>query len=420
MCNYYHKFTNKASDGDLTKRSDALFKIGVIASTLEHSVPEQMYGSPNNFSEAVSTMKAFELAMSEGQRLYQISASNMSAFDNTHHDTESMNEITTALNNNQIVITHTNPVQVPNWEGSGYIIFDKLTGDGAYKITGGSNGGIKAASNMLLYASLLGGRECVVPVASSGYGGGTTLLMSMSITSILVMGTSSGTGGCQDDETSSFIKHGLQETIPFLVGGFLRTFEMVDPSQNFAQGLIFNELTNVEIDDTQYALSFIFESLATSHMVGYGLASDDLYTAFFVAHYFYGNGQNIQLSDIRLDHQFETNPEISNAKSEFYNKLHISNCEEDTSDFFGVDLTWHKHFFAIGGIALKRIATCNNGTCHVKFILDDPFKDPFDGERTLGFPYELPGGNVYHITHEINTVKLSKPISELSFNISCT
>ncbi len=37
--------------------------------------------------------------------------------------------------------THTSNVSVPGWSGAGYIVIDPKSGDGAYIISGGSNGG---------------------------------------------------------------------------------------------------------------------------------------------------------------------------------------------------------------------------------------------------------------------------------------
>jgi len=52
-----------------------------------------------------------------------------------------MDEIRHALNAGKQVTTHTDAVSVPGWSGAGYIITDPTTGDGAYKISGGGNGG---------------------------------------------------------------------------------------------------------------------------------------------------------------------------------------------------------------------------------------------------------------------------------------
>ena len=77
-----------------------------------------------------------------GQRIYQITPANQSTIlPNIHHDTDTMDEIRNALNAGKEVITHTDAVSVPGWSGAGYIITDPMTGDGAYKISGGGNGG---------------------------------------------------------------------------------------------------------------------------------------------------------------------------------------------------------------------------------------------------------------------------------------
>jgi hypothetical protein len=39
------------------------------------------------------------------------------------------------------VITHTNNISVPGWTGVGYILFEPDSGQGAFKISGGKNGG---------------------------------------------------------------------------------------------------------------------------------------------------------------------------------------------------------------------------------------------------------------------------------------
>ena len=47
-----------------------------------------------------------------------------------------------ALNSGKEVITHTDPISVPGWQGAGYVITDMDTGAGAWKIGGGLNGGL--------------------------------------------------------------------------------------------------------------------------------------------------------------------------------------------------------------------------------------------------------------------------------------
>jgi hypothetical protein len=115
----------------------------MISSTLEHTVPEQMFTTDSlNPPEAVSTMKALQKASQQGQRIYHLTPVNMSnALPNINHAQETMIEITYALNAGKEVITHTDSISVPGWSGAGYIVLDPITGEGAYKISGGVNGG---------------------------------------------------------------------------------------------------------------------------------------------------------------------------------------------------------------------------------------------------------------------------------------
>jgi hypothetical protein len=125
---------------DAKKRHN--LQVGLLSSALEHAIPEQLieYDS-NNPPDGISAVKALTKATKQGQRIYHITQSNkLSVLSNIHHDEATMNEIKAALNSGKEVITHTDSIAVPGWSGAGYIIFDPKTGDGAYKISGGSNG----------------------------------------------------------------------------------------------------------------------------------------------------------------------------------------------------------------------------------------------------------------------------------------
>jgi hypothetical protein len=131
-------------DGDVEKKKQFTTQVGVISSTLEHATPEQMFATDDPDAEqpdAISAVKALQIASAEGQRVYQITQENMSiALANINHDQETMDEIEASLNAGKEVITHTDAVSVPGWSGAGYIIIDPDTGAGAYKISGGTNG----------------------------------------------------------------------------------------------------------------------------------------------------------------------------------------------------------------------------------------------------------------------------------------
>jgi len=124
------------------EKKNLTMQIGIISSALEHAVPEQMFTTdPLNPADAVSAVKALSKATQQGQRIYHITQANQAtALQNINHEPETMAEITNALQTGKEVITHTDAISVPGWSGAGYIIFDPITGDGAYKISGGANG----------------------------------------------------------------------------------------------------------------------------------------------------------------------------------------------------------------------------------------------------------------------------------------
>ncbi len=132
-------------------------QIGLLSSALEHAVPEQMFAADaNNPPDAVSTVKALSKASQQGQRIYHITSANKTTtLPNIHHDASTMAEINAALQVGKEVITHTDAISVPGWSGAGYVIFDPVTGEGAYKIGGGQNGGWLIIAAFVIIAALI-------------------------------------------------------------------------------------------------------------------------------------------------------------------------------------------------------------------------------------------------------------------------
>ena len=127
---------------DQAKNAQFSQQIGLLGSALEHAVPEQMFTTDEQPGEAISAVKALSKANAQGQRIYQLTQDNMAAtLPNLNLAFETEAEIRSALNAGLTVIAHTDNVSVPGWSGAGYIIFDPVTGSGAYKIAGGANGG---------------------------------------------------------------------------------------------------------------------------------------------------------------------------------------------------------------------------------------------------------------------------------------
>jgi len=132
-----------SSDGQGREAWTSLnIRLGALASALEHAVPEQMFLPPGVEGEGVSTVKAMQMALAQGQRIYRITPENQSkTLPMIHHNSLAMNDIQVAVASGREVFVHTHPVQVPGWQGAGYFILDPSTGAGAWKITGGANGG---------------------------------------------------------------------------------------------------------------------------------------------------------------------------------------------------------------------------------------------------------------------------------------
>ena len=115
-----------------------------------------MFVTPEDPGEGISAVKALSKAAQQGQRIYHITPANAAtALPNIHIDAAAKNEIIAALNAGKEVTTHTDPISVPGWSGAGYVIFDPVTGDGAYKISGGANGGWLVIAAFVVIAALI-------------------------------------------------------------------------------------------------------------------------------------------------------------------------------------------------------------------------------------------------------------------------
>jgi len=150
--------TDSPPDTAAEDKKNYILQIGILSSALEHAVPEQLFTTdPSNPADAISAVKALSKASVQGQRIYHITQANQgAALPSINHDLDTMAEIQSALNVGKEVITHTDAVSVPGWSGVGYIIIDPVTGDGAYKISGGQNGGFIFALIVTIIAFVIG------------------------------------------------------------------------------------------------------------------------------------------------------------------------------------------------------------------------------------------------------------------------
>ncbi|WP_428738391.1 hypothetical protein, partial [Sulfurimonas sp.] len=133
----------RALNNDNQKTIDYAIQTGPIGSALEHQVPEQMFNTdPNNPTQAISTVKALQLANQQGQQIYKIDQTNIdTVLPKLNLSNTIKQDIQSSVNAGKYVITHTDNVSVPGWSGAGYAIIDPTTGSDAYMISGGENGG---------------------------------------------------------------------------------------------------------------------------------------------------------------------------------------------------------------------------------------------------------------------------------------
>jgi hypothetical protein len=120
---------------------------GSHSSALEHAVPEHLFSTKAAPLHGISAAKALTLAAAEGQRIYTLTQANMAQLGNILIDQAARAEIQNALHAGKEVTVHAAPLSYYGWQGSGYTVIDPETGAGAWKISGGANGGYLTAED---------------------------------------------------------------------------------------------------------------------------------------------------------------------------------------------------------------------------------------------------------------------------------
>ena len=87
-------------------------------------------------------MKAFTLANAQGQKIYTITKDNIAeVLPKIQASYLAKGDIQSSVYAGKTVTVHEREVSVPGWTGTGYMVIDPATGNGAYMISGGGNGG---------------------------------------------------------------------------------------------------------------------------------------------------------------------------------------------------------------------------------------------------------------------------------------
>jgi len=127
--------------GDTAERRRTVVELsGMVGSFMEGSTFDLLFARAP--SDAVSAVQLLLDAVQLSLPMYQINSGNAeAALPLLQIDLEAKANIVAALNAGKYVLANGQEIEREYWQGSGYIIRDALTGEGAYLITGGLNGG---------------------------------------------------------------------------------------------------------------------------------------------------------------------------------------------------------------------------------------------------------------------------------------
>jgi cell wall-associated NlpC family hydrolase len=110
---------------------------GMTSSALENRIFETFLDTPS-----VSAMKLLKYANQQGVPIYTIDSTNIGQLlPAIQVSSEIKMEIQNAINAGKKVVISQTELQYYEWSGVGYVILDPLTGAGAYRISGGLDGG---------------------------------------------------------------------------------------------------------------------------------------------------------------------------------------------------------------------------------------------------------------------------------------
>lgn len=132
----------KARDGNNGTVKNYMLFSGMTSSALEHSVPEQLFSTPDSPAQGISTVKALKIANDQGIPIYTINQQNLATvLPQLQVDQYVKEDIQNAVNAGKVVTVSKTNINFNGWVGCGYIVTNPETGGGGYMISGGSSGG---------------------------------------------------------------------------------------------------------------------------------------------------------------------------------------------------------------------------------------------------------------------------------------
>lgn len=137
-----------ASDNDRDTAVGFTIEAGSRLSTFENVIPNMLYSRVDPTSHGMSAMTAIVDALSQGQAIYLVNPSNISSsLPSLNVSSEVQARIQDVVNSGDSVTIPQSTVSANGWTGSGYVILDPATGDGAYEISGSANGNQQDTDN---------------------------------------------------------------------------------------------------------------------------------------------------------------------------------------------------------------------------------------------------------------------------------
>ena len=144
-------------DRDREKYIQTNKSLGIIGSSLEHLVLEQLFAT--NGEEGFSAVKAIQVANQEGQKIFTITQDNyQEIIPQLNLAPAAIADIESAAKAGYTVTTHQNRISLDGYTGEGYIILDS-SGNGAWMINGGMYGAeyyLNADEGLTLALTLFG------------------------------------------------------------------------------------------------------------------------------------------------------------------------------------------------------------------------------------------------------------------------
>ncbi len=261
-------------DNDLEKA----FKMqsGIYSSAMEHIIFEWMFNV-----NAVSTVRVHQEANSLSIPIYFVSSQNIGqVLPNLQVSSSLKSDIQNAVNGGLTVIIPQTEITLYNWSGTGYIVQNPTTFDGAYRISGGINGGSTTClteGNCYFNAD----HPCILPGGEENLWGQLIddIDNLLAVANILLLGEVNLQGLA--DELCSLLQ-GISPTAP---GAFKAEKILIQFKIDVALMVIAISASRISPPEIGDLLSFAVNEIL---LTGYCFEGDILeYSGYFIIHYLY-------------------------------------------------------------------------------------------------------------------------------------